>query len=115
MRMDDQEASRNVEDMRGAGGFQFRPVHGIGLGTIAVALIGGWLLGINPIRMLGLLSGVGDTTQSSSAPAQAPPADDPQAKFVSQILRSTEVVWGDAFQRMGRQYEDPKLLLYRDS
>jgi len=114
MRMDDQEESSNVEDARGASGFQFRPVHGIGLGTIAVALIGGWLLGINPIRMLGLLSGVSDNTQPSGTQAEAPPADDPQAKFVSQILRSTEDVWGDAFRQMGRTYQDPKLLLYRD-
>ncbi len=114
MQMDDQDESSNVEDARGSSGFQFRPAHGIGLGTIAVALIGGWLLGINPIRMLGLLSGVSDNTQAPSTQAEAPPADDPQAKFVSQILRSTEVVWGHAFEQMGRTYQDPKLLLYRD-
>lgn len=111
--MDDQEESQNVEDERGAGGF--RPVHGIGLGTLVVILIGGWLLGINPLRMLGLLSGAGDSTQTSSTQAAAPPVDDLQAKFVSQILRSTEVVWGDAFEKMGRQYQDPRLVLYRNS
>ena len=115
MRMDDQQESENVEDVRGAGGFQFRPAHGIGLGTLAVALIGGWLLGINPIRMLGLLSGAGGDAQTTSTQAEAPPADDPQAKFVSQILRSTEVVWGHAFEQMGRQYENPTLVLYRNS
>ena len=113
MRMDDQDESQNVEDMRGAGGF--RPVHGIGLGTLAVLLVGGWLLGINPIRMRGLLSGAGYDTPTQSTPAAAPPADDPQAKFVSQILRSTEVVWGHAFEQMGRQYEPPRLVLYRNS
>lgn len=113
--MDDQEESQNVEDVRGAGGFQLRPAHGIGLGTLAVALIGGWLLGINPLRMLGLLSGAGDSTPAPGIQGAAPPAGDPQAKFVSQILRSTEVVWGDAFERMGRQYQNPRLVLYRDS
>jgi len=113
--MDDQQESENVEDVRGAGGFQFRPAHGIGLGTLAVALIGGWLLGINPLRMLGLLSGAGGDAQTTSTQAEAPPADDPQAKFVSQILRSTEVVWGHAFEQMGRQYENPTLVLYRNS
>lgn len=115
MRMDDQQESQNVEDARGAGGFQFRPAHGIGLGTLAVALIGGWLLGINPMRMLGLLSGAGDSAPTQSTQGEAPPADDSQAKFVSQILRSTEVVWGDAFEKMGRQYQDPRLVLYRNS
>src|ERR1700682_4558488 len=41
MLMDDQEESQNVEDVRGSGG-GFRPIHGIGLGTIAIALIGVW-------------------------------------------------------------------------
>lgn len=113
--MDDQEESQNVDDERGAGGFQLRPAHGIGLGTLAVALIGGWLLGISPLRMLGLLSGAGDSTPTSGIQGAAPPAGDPQAKFVSQILRSTEVVWGDAFERMGRQYQNPRLVLYRNS
>jgi len=34
---------------------------------------------------------------------------------VSQVLRSTEMVWGDMFTQMGRTYQDPKLRLYRDS
>jgi predicted metalloprotease len=34
---------------------------------------------------------------------------------VSQILRSTEVVWTDTFKQMGRTYENPKLRLFRDS
>ncbi|HEV2286387.1 MAG TPA: neutral zinc metallopeptidase [Steroidobacteraceae bacterium] len=111
--MDDQQESQNVEDERGAGGF--RPVHGIGLGTLAVALIGGWLLGVNPLRMLGLLTGSGDDVQAPSAQAGPPPADDAQARFVSQILRSTEVVWAHAFGQLGRRYEDPTLVLYRDA
>jgi predicted metalloprotease len=132
MDMRDQDESRNVEDVRGSsggGGFQFRPVHGIGLGTIAVALIGGWMLGINPLQMLGLLSGGGssdtsvqqtapqtDQTADTGAPAAGSgAAEDPQKKFVSQILRSTEVVWTDYFQQLGRTYENPRLVLFTDS
>ena len=132
MDMRDQEESRNVEDVRGSsggGGFQFRPVHGIGLGTVVIALIGGWVLGINPLQMLGLLSG-GEVSSQQGTPVQqtAPQtsdqaanqvadqaAEDPQVKFVSQILRSTEVVWTDTFKQMGRTYENPKLRLFRDS
>ncbi|HTY93197.1 MAG TPA: neutral zinc metallopeptidase [Steroidobacteraceae bacterium] len=122
MDLRDQEESSNVEDARGSsgGGFGFRPVHGIGLGTIAVALIGGWALGINPLQMLGLLSG-GDMNGGPGTMQQTAPqpvssgAQDPQVKFVSQMLRSTEVVWTDVFQQLGRTYEQPKLLLYRDS
>jgi len=116
MRMDDQGESRNVEDVRGSSG-GFRPVHGISLGTIVVALIGGWIFGINPLQILGLLSGGGTTSsvQAPEEPGQAPPMGDAQAKFVSQVLRSTEQVWTGAFQERGATYEEPKLRLFRDS
>jgi predicted metalloprotease len=118
MRMEDQDESQNVEDVRGSGGgFQFRPVHGLSLGTVVIALIAGWALGINPLRMLGLLSGDLSPSQTTvpEQNAPGPPPGDTEARFASQILRSTEVTWGHLFQQMGRTYEDPKLVLFRDS
>ena len=117
MRMDDQEESQNVEDVRGSSGGGFRPIHGIGLGSIAIALVGGWIFGVSPLQVLSLLSGGTSSSVQSAAgePAQPPPVDDAQAKFVSQILRSTETVWTTAFRETGRNYEDPKLRLFRDS
>ena len=115
MRMDDQGESQNVEDVRGSSG-GFRPVHGISLGTVAVALIAGWVFGVNPLQILGLLSGgTGSSVQAPEQPGQAPPEGDTQAKFVSQILRSTEQVWTAAFQERGATYQEPKLRLFRDS
>ena len=35
-------------------------------------------------------------------------------KFVSQVLRSTEVVWTDVFRQAGRTYQLPKLVLFKD-
>jgi predicted metalloprotease len=113
--MDDQGESQNVEDVRGSSG-GFRPVHGIGLGTIVIALIGGWIFGVNPLQILGLLSGgSGSSVQApaSDEPGQPPPANDPEAKFVSQVLRSTEQVWTTVFQERGAAYEEPKLKLFR--
>ncbi len=115
MRMDDQEESSNVEDVRGSsgrgGGFRLgrRP---IGLGAVAVALVAGWIFGINPLTVLGLLGG-DDATPYASAPDTPPPEDDPQARFVSQVLRSTEVVWSDAFHESGMDYQNPRLRLFR--
>jgi predicted metalloprotease len=116
MRMEDQEESQNVEDVRGSSGGGFRPIHGIGIGSVAIALIGGWIFGVNPLQILGLLSGDNSSTVQTAPdqPAQSPPADDPQAKFVSQVLRSTETVWAAAFQERGKTYVDPKLRLFRD-
>ena len=62
MRMDGQEESDNVEDVRGSGGggggFGFGG-RSIGIGTVAIALIAGWIFGVNPLTMLSLLSGGG--------------------------------------------------------
>jgi len=117
--MRDQDESQNVEDVRGSsggGGFQFRPVHGIGLGTVAIALIGGWLFGINPLQILGLLSQTAPQTPDQTSDQTADQAtEDPNKKFVSQILRSTEVVWSDYFKQLGRTYQNPKLALFNDS
>lgn len=121
MRMDGQDESQNVEDARGSGGggggFNFGGGRSIGVGTIAVALVAGWVFGINPLTILGLLSGGGgQTVQTAPAgPAAKPPADDTQARFVSQVLRSTEVVWADTFRQAGKTYQNPKLTLYRGS
>lgn len=60
MRWEDERQSDNVEDRRGQGGiFGGRAVRrgGIGIGTIALALLGGWPLGVNPPEILGLIGG----------------------------------------------------------
>ena len=106
--------SDNVEDRRSGGGG--RPVFGgrsIGIGTIVVALLGGWIFGINPLTILGALSG-GDVSQiQQQAPAQRPPADDQMARFVSTVLADTEDVWTGIFSQGGGRYQQPKLVLFR--
>ena len=118
MRMDGQEESDNVEDRRGGGagggGFRVGGGRGLGLGTIAVAVVAGWVFGINPLTVLGLLDGGGASSQSAPAgPAARPPADDTQARFVSQVLASTETVWDGVFRAAGQTYEKPRLVLFR--
>ncbi len=120
MRWEGNEQSDNVEDRRGAGGFRGVPVggRGIGLGTIAVALIAGWVFGIDPVTVLGLLSGgqpASQVQQRYDGPAGKPPGDDHEAAFVSTVLRNTEVVWSDIFKRGGSVYQTPKLVLFSDA
>jgi predicted metalloprotease len=122
MRMDGQQESDNVEDVRGSsgggGGFGFGGGRSIGIGTVVVALIAGWVFGINPLTVLGLLEGGGAPVAQQSAPqgpAPAPPAEDAQARFVSQVLRSTEDVWTDVFRQVGKTYEKPRLRLFSRS
>jgi predicted metalloprotease len=103
--------------MRGGGGGGFGiGGRGIGLGTVAVAVIAGWIFGINPLTLLGMMGG-GEAPTAQTAPqgpAPAPPADDAQARFVSQVLRSTETVWTDVFKQAGRTYQPPRLVLFSD-
>ncbi len=114
MRMDDYRNSDNVEDRRGSrGGGGLRLGGGrLGLGTIAIALVASYFLGVNPMTVLSMLSGGGMPAMEQQAPASAPPANDPTAQFVSKVLASTEDTWNAAFREMGRQYQEPKLVLF---
>lgn len=109
MRLDDSRESDNVEDRRGGG-----PAIGgrhIGIGTIVIAIAASYFFGIDPQVILGLAGG-GGGTPAASAPAHKPPADDGAARFVSKILAETEDTWTQAFRDAGRQYENPKLVLF---
>ena len=116
MKWEGNRESDNVEDRRDGGGDGFQMLGGrsIGIGTIVVALLGGWLLGVNPLALLGLLSGGGvPPAQVQQAPAQRPPADDRLARFVSTVLADTEDVWHGVFRQAGGSYQEPRLVLFR--
>ena len=121
MKWEGQRQSDNVEDRRGegggpGGGFRVGGGRGIGLGTIVIALVAGWIFGINPLTLLGVLGGGGSAIEAPSAqqaPAQRPPAGDEVAAFVSTVLADTEDVWGAVMQSGGAAYREPKLVLFR--
>jgi hypothetical protein len=114
MRWEGNRESSNVEDMRSGGGGGFGIGGGaIGIGTIVIALIGGAVLGVNPLTLLSMMTGGGGAPATQQAPAQAPPANDQEAKFVSTVLADTEDVWTDLFKQGGATYHDPKLVLFR--
>lgn len=116
MKWEGNRQSDNVEDRRasGAGMGGARPRgRGIGLGSIAIALVAGWVFGINPLTVLGILSGTDGPPQAQQAPAQRPPADDRLASFVSTVLADTEDVWRQVFQAGGGRYQEPRLVLFR--
>jgi uncharacterized protein len=117
MRWEGNRESSNVEDARdGGGGGGFGLGGGtIGIGAIVIALIGGAVLGVNPLTLLGLMTGGGGAPVSQQAPAHAPPANDQEARFVSTVLADTEDVWTDLFRQGGATYHPPKLVLYRGS
>jgi predicted metalloprotease len=113
MRWEGNRESSNVEDARGRGGPGIRlgGGRGLGLGTIVVALIAGWIFGINPLTLLGVLGG-GAPVPVQQTPAGPPPADDRMARFVSVVLADTEDVWHAQFRAMGGSYREPRLRLF---
>ncbi|MBL8472467.1 MAG: neutral zinc metallopeptidase [Rhodocyclaceae bacterium] len=118
MRLDDERESSNVEDRRGesyggggGGGF---PIGGggLGVGGVILALVASYFLGINPSTLLNLLSERAPPAQHAPAASHKPPAGDPMAKFVSKVLADTEDTWHEIFRRNGRNYVEPKLVLF---
>ncbi len=109
MKLEDSRRSDNVEDARG-GGFGRRGT-GIGIGTIAVVVIG-YFMGVNPATLLGLLSGAQSSGPVTEAPAITGESKDPQVDFVRAILGETEDVWGAYFKENGETYTPPKLVLF---
>jgi predicted metalloprotease len=127
MKWEGDRQSDNVEDRRdedytgggGGGGFGIGGRH-IGIGGVVIALLAGWIFGINPLALLGLMSGGGAPQQQSVPVHQGPAvarqhsAEDERLKaFVSTVLADTEDVWTQLFQSRGGTYRDPKLVLFR--
>jgi predicted metalloprotease len=136
MRWQGGRQSENVEDRRGqrSGGIGIPGLGGgmgrgggIGIGTLAVAMLVAWLLGINPLTLLGMLEGGGPVIEqsqppdprSSQSPSGSPPAPgampDEGRAFVSTVLGSTEDVWSELFRKSGNRYPAPTLVLFRDA
>ncbi len=113
MKWEGNRQSNNVEDRRGfgAGGFGLGG-RSIGIGTVVVALVGGLLFGIDPLTMLGMMTGGGGMIQEQG-PAPGPPPGDKRAAFVSTVLADTEDVWATVMRQNGNTYRAPKLVLFR--
>jgi predicted metalloprotease len=117
MRIDELPHSDRIEDRRGGGaaGFPTGRAGGLGLGTIIIVFLVGWALGINPLELLGLLTGqYGSPEQSEPAPpnsrTEAP--SDQIGQFVSAVVGSTEVQWKEIFAQAGKKYEPPTLVMF---
>ena len=102
----DQRESENVEDQRRSGGGRIAIGGGIGGVILVVAYL---LLGGDPQALID--SG----QQSQVAPSHQVDANAPRdeaSKFVAVVLADTEDAWREIFRQTGRQYEDPKLVLF---
>lgn len=106
--------SENVEDRRGVSPRKIAV--GGGVGVLIITLIGLYL-GVDPQKLNQFLNnnapGVGQGGGQVNN-GSATPAADRSRKFTSTILRYTEVVWDEEFQKIGKHYEKPRMVLFSD-
>jgi uncharacterized protein len=107
MRWQHGRRSQNVADRRGrglgVGGLPMKLGGGTVLVLVVIALLGG-----NPLELLGVMGGDGPAEPRS-------PEEDALADFVSVVLADTEDTWHPMFERMGRRYQEPTLVLFTDA
>ena len=102
MRWQGRTGSGNIQDRRGMG--MALPVGG-GIGGLVLLLLFSALTGQNPVDIITSQS---DETVGTSGV----PADDPQAEFISVVLKDTEEVWSEIFSERGSDYPEPTLVLF---
>lgn len=119
MKWEGKRSSTNVTDARSK-----RVARGIGLGAILnvvgrmfglrgiLVLVGvgliGWQLGL--IDPVALMSGEGQVREVEYQPS---PEEDRLYEFVTVVLALTEDVWSREFNRLGLQYREPGLTIYK--
>jgi predicted metalloprotease len=89
--MENEQESSNIEDRRGMsmpGG-----AGGVGIGTIVLALVAGYFLDIDPSTVINVATQMQGGAQ----------------------VHSTERTWQAQFQQAGKQYQNPKLVLFTGS
>jgi predicted metalloprotease len=111
VRWDDFRSSGNIEDRRGMGG---GAVGGLGLGTVLVLGLVGWVLGIDPRVLIGgaeiVTGGRSGYEQQQTAPTGTP--NDEMGRFVAAVLGDTEDRWKEIFQQAGNSYREPRLVMF---
>ena len=95
--------SSNIEDRRGLG--MGLPIGG-GIGGLVLLLLFSALTGQNPADLIN----TGPSEDRTVSPSGT--ADDPEAQFVSVVLRDTEETWAEIFRQHGETYQPPNLVLF---
>ena len=83
---------------------------GIGLVVVLIYLC----LGGDPGQLVQQGQNAPPVAGGAANPGAVDPAQDEMSQFVSVVLADTEEVWHELFRQAGRDYQEPKLVLFRD-
>src|SRR6187431_2490616 len=108
MRWQGRSGSGNIEDRRGMR--MALPVGG-GIGGLVLLLLFSALTGTNPTDLINSQP----TPASDEVGTTGLRSEDPQSKFISVVLASTEQVWETLFQAQGATYQAPVLVLFEQA
>jgi predicted metalloprotease len=109
MRWEKSGRSRNLEDRRGGG---IGRAGGMGIGGVVVVLLIALITKQNPLTLLGGLEQGGVMTDSVAPITD--PAEEPEVLFVSFVLDDAQAMWAELMPRLGHQYRDARLVIFRD-
>ncbi|MGH2645419.1 MAG: KPN_02809 family neutral zinc metallopeptidase [Chitinophagaceae bacterium] len=98
--------SSNVEDRRGISGWHV--ALGGGIGGVIIILVISLILGKYPLQFFQRIDSAG-TEQILPAEQKN---NDESAVFAKVVLADTEDVWNRVFQKIGKQYVPPVMVLY---
>lgn len=104
--------SQNVEDRRGVR-ISRKGAAGSGIGLL-VLVIAALFFGVDPSDFISQTTPTTTTRTTTGSPPRGG-AQDELAQFVSVVLADTEDTWHELFRKMGRQYREPKLVLFSDA
>jgi len=106
MRWEGGDESENVEDRRG--GVGATPIIG---GASLLVVVVAYFLGIDPSQIIGYTQ----SREQDRSSHVSTPEETQSRKFISTILRYTEKVWAEQLPKMGRTYENPRLVIFERS
>ncbi|UQZ13722.1 neutral zinc metallopeptidase [Providencia stuartii] len=122
MRWQDRRRSDNIEDRRSensSGSFQGNgrgiriPLRGKSGVVILIVIV---VAGYYGVDLTGLITGepIGNHSSQQAQNRTISPQEAQLADFTSVMLASTEDVWQTEFKKLGKQYQQPKLVIYRN-
>jgi predicted metalloprotease len=107
--------SRNLDDLRGqTGGGRMIGGRGMGIGGAVIALILSLVFGVNIFDGGGGGGPVQTSPGSVDQPVASTPQEEERMQFMSFVLDDVQQTWTTLLPKVGEQYRDARMAVFRD-